>query len=89
MIIFLGIPFTLLYNYLSSILRAVGDSRTPFIFLTFSAVLNIFLDLFFIVVAKWGCAGAAFATIASQAISGILCLMSSICGDIVIISSTV
>ena len=71
MIIFLGIPFTLLYNYLSSILRAVGDSRTPFIFLTFSAVLNIFLDLFFIVVAKWGCAGAAFATIASQAISGI------------------
>lgn len=74
MIIFLGIPFTLLYNYLSSILRAVGDSRTPFIFLAFSAVLNIFLDLFFIVVAKWGCAGAAFATIASQAISGILCL---------------
>ena len=47
MIIFLGIPFTLLYNYLSSILRAVGDSRTPFIFLAFSAVLNIFLDLFF------------------------------------------
>ncbi len=75
MIIFLGIPFTLLYNYLSSILRAVGDSRTPFLFLAFSAVLNIFLDLFFILVAGWGCAGAAFATIASQAISGILCLI--------------
>lgn len=75
MIIFLGLPFTLLYNYLSSILRAVGDSRTPFLFLAFSAVLNIFLDLFFILVAGWGCAGAAFATIASQAISGILCLI--------------
>ena len=75
MIIFLGLPFTLLYNYLSSILRAVGDSRTPFLFLAFSAVLNIFLDLFFIIVAGWGCAGAAFATIASQAVSGILCLI--------------
>ena len=75
MIIFLGLPFTLLYNYLSSILRAVGDSRTPFLFLAFSSVLNIFLDLFFIIVAGWGCAGAAFATIASQAVSGILCLI--------------
>lgn len=75
MIIFLGLPFTLLYNYLSSILRAVGDSRTPFLFLAFSAVLNIFLDLFFILVAGWGCAGAAFATILSQAISGMLCLI--------------
>lgn len=75
MIIFLGLPFTLLYNYLSSILRAVGDSRTPFLFLAFSAVLNVFLDLFFILVAGWGCAGAAFATIAAQAISGILCLI--------------
>lgn len=74
LIIFLGIPFTLLYNYLSSILRSVGDSRTPFMFLAFSAVLNIFLDLFCIVILKWGCAGAAIATITAQAISGILCL---------------
>ena len=44
-IIFLGIPFTLMYNYLSGILRSVGDSRTPFMFLAFSACLNIFLDL--------------------------------------------
>ncbi|URW86678.1 MATE family efflux transporter [Blautia wexlerae] len=58
LIIFLGIPFTILYNYLSSILRSVGDSRTPFIFLALSAVLNIFLDLFCIVVLKLGCAGA-------------------------------
>lgn len=75
LVIFLGIPFTMLYNYLSSILRSVGDSKTPFIFLAFSAVLNIFLDLFCIVVLKWGCAGAAIATIASQAISGLLCLV--------------
>lgn len=74
-IIFLGLPFTLLYNYLSSILRSLGDSRTPFIFLAVSAVLNIFLDLFCIVVLRWGCAGAAIATITAQAISGILCLI--------------
>ena len=43
-VIFLGIPFTLMYNYLSSVLRSVGDSRTPFIFLAFSACLNIFLE---------------------------------------------
>ena len=55
LVIFLGIPFTLLYNYLSSILRSIGDSKTPFLFLAFSAVLNIFLDLFCIVVLKWGC----------------------------------
>ena len=72
-VIFIGIPFTLLYNYLSSILRSVGDSRTPFLFLGFSAVLNIFLDLFCIIVLKWGCMGAAIATITAQAISGILC----------------
>ena len=65
LIIFLGIPFTILYNYLSSILRSVGDSRTPFIFLALSAVLNIFLDLFCIVVLKLGCAGAAIATISA------------------------
>lgn len=72
-VIFIGIPFTLLYNYLSSILRSVGDSRTPFLFLGFSAVLNIFLDLFCIIVLKWGCMGVAIATITAQAISGILC----------------
>lgn len=73
MIIFLGIPFTILYNLLSSILRSVGDSRTPFVFLAISTILNIGLDAFCIVVLKWGCAGAAFATIAAQALSGIMC----------------
>lgn len=75
LIIFLGIPATLLYNMLSSILRSVGDSRTPFFFLAFSACLNIFLDLFCIVVLHWGVAGAAIATVTSQAISGLLCFL--------------
>lgn len=74
-VIFAGIPFTLLYNYLSAILRAVGDSKTPFMFLAFSAILNIGLDFFCILVLGWGCAGAAIATIFSQAVSGILCLL--------------
>ena len=71
-IIFLGIPCTLLYNYIANILRAIGDSRTPFLFLVLSALLNIGLDLLFICVFHWGCAGAAFATILSQGVSGIL-----------------
>lgn len=74
-VIFLGIPATLLYNLLSSILRAVGDSRTPFIFLAISTCLNIILDLFCIVVLHWGCAGAAIATVISQAVSGVLCFI--------------
>ena len=75
LIIVLGIPFSLLYNILAGILRAVGDSRTPFIFLAVSTVSNILLDLLFIIVFKWGCAGAAGATITSQAVSGMLCLI--------------
>ena len=72
-VIFLGIPFTLLYNLSAGILRAVGDSRTPFLILAVSTISNIFLDLFCISVLNWGCAGAAIATVASQALSGILC----------------
>ena len=75
LVIFLGIPFCILYNFLAGILRAVGDSRTPFIFLVISASLNIGLDILFIICFKWGCAGAAIATVLSQAISGILCLI--------------
>ncbi|MCR5763280.1 MAG: MATE family efflux transporter [Treponema sp.] len=74
-ILFIGIPFTLLYNTLAGILRSVGDSRTPFIFLVISASLNIILDIVFIMIVKWGCAGAAIATIVSQAISAILCIL--------------
>lgn len=73
-IIFAGIPFTLLYNFLSSVLRAIGDSRTPFIFLAISSLLNIVLDLTFILIFNWGVGGAACATILSQAVSGVLCI---------------
>lgn len=75
LIIFLGIPFTLLYNLEAAMLRAVGDSRTPFIFLAISTVTNIALDLLCILVLQWGVAGAAAATITAQALSGILCLI--------------
>lgn len=75
LVLFLGIPFSMLYNLLSGILRSVGDSNTPFMFLVFSTILNILLDLFCIIVLKWGCAGAAIATITAQAVSGILCFI--------------
>lgn len=75
LIIFLGIPFSFLYNLTSGILRSVGDSRTPFLFLAISTILNIFLDLFCILVLNWGCAGAAIATITAQAMSGCFCLI--------------
>jgi putative MATE family efflux protein len=74
-IIFLGIPATYLYNMLSGIIRAMGDSKTPLVFLTLSSVLNIALDLVCILVFHMGVAGAAVATVASQAVSGVLCLI--------------
>lgn len=72
-VLFLGIPFNILYNYQASILRAVGNSKTPFFFLAFSTVLNIALDLLCIIVFQWGCQGAAIATISAQAVSGSCC----------------
>lgn len=74
-VIFLGIPFTFLYNILSGIIRSLGDSRTPFIFLVISTVLNIVGDLFFILCLHMGVMGAGLATIIAQAISGLLCLI--------------
>ncbi|MBQ1492696.1 MAG: MATE family efflux transporter [Blautia sp.] len=75
LILFLGIPFTLLYNLSAGILRAVGDSTTPFVILAVSTISNIGLDLLCILVLHLGCGGAALATIASQALSGVLCVM--------------
>ncbi|MBQ9209265.1 MAG: MATE family efflux transporter [Oscillospiraceae bacterium] len=72
-IIFLGIPFTIFYNLMSAVLRAVGDSRTPFIFLVVSTILNIAMDLLFIIVLDMGCAGAAVATVTAQGISAFSC----------------
>ena len=63
---FIGIPCTFFYNLLASIMRALGDSKTPFWFLLFSTVLNVFLDLFCILVLGWGVMGAAIATVFSQ-----------------------
>ena len=73
LITFAGVPCTFFYNLLSSIIRALGDSKTPFWFLLFSAVLNILLDLFCILVLEWGVAGAAIATVFSQGVSAVLC----------------
>jgi len=70
-IIFVGIPAIFLFNIISCILRAVGDSRTPVLFLVVASILNIFLDLLFILVFQWGVAGAAWATVISQGLSGI------------------
>lgn len=75
MIICGGIAATVLYNLLSGILRALGDSKTPLYFLILSAVLNIGLDLFLIIVFDMGVAGAAYATVISQGVSGIGCLI--------------
>lgn len=77
-IIFMGLPFSLLYNLIASLLRAVGDSRTPFIFLAVSAASNIVLDLLFILVFHMGCAGAAAATVTAQGLSGLLCLVYAV-----------
>lgn len=74
-IICLGMGCNILYNLLSSILRAVGNSRVPLYFLVLAAILNIFLDLFLILVIPMGVKGAAIATVASQGISGLLCLV--------------
>ena len=74
-VIFAGIPATILYNLLSGYLRSLGNSVIPVIFLIISAVLNIGLDLLFILTFHMGVFGAAFATVLSQAISGVLCLI--------------
>lgn len=70
-----GIIAQALYNYLASVLRALGDSKRPLYFLVIAALLNIVLDLVFIIVFRLGAAGAAYATVIAQGISGILCLI--------------
>lgn len=69
-IIFAGILSTALYNGCACVLQAVGDSKTPLYFLIFSSILNIFLDIFFILKCKWGVAGAAIATVIAQLVAG-------------------
>lgn len=74
-VIFLGIPATFLYNMVSGVIRALGDSKTPVMFLILSSFINIGLDLFFIINLKMGVAGAAWATVIAQAVSGAACLL--------------
>lgn len=75
MIICGGIFAQVMYNLLAGILRALGNSKTPLYFLLFSALLNIVLDLVLIIVFHMGAAGAAYATVISQGVSGVLCLV--------------
>ena len=74
-VIFIGIPVTYLYNLLSGIMRSLGDSKSPLIFLVISSVLNIAFDIIAIAGMHLGVAGAAGATVLAQAISGVCCLI--------------
>lgn len=79
-IFFVGMPVNMLYNFGSAVLRAVGDTRRPLYFLIFAGIINVLLNLFFVIVLHMGVAGVALATIISQAISAVLvvlCLMRS------------
>lgn len=73
-VIYGGIFATFFYNMISSVLRALGDSKTPLYFLIIASILNIILDLVFIVNFSMGVAGAAYATVIAQGVSGLLCL---------------
>ena len=74
-IILAGIPFTMIYNYESSLMQSVGNSVTPLLLLSFSTVLNIFLDIFFMGQLDMGVQGAAIATVFSQAVAVIIGLL--------------
>ena len=74
-IIFVGIGAQLFYNFICSFLRSMGDSVTPLVFLLFSTVLNVGLDLLFIIRFHWGVAGAAAATVSAQLISTVGCFL--------------
>lgn len=79
-IIFAGMPAQMVYNFGAAILRAVGDTRRPLYFLTISGIINVGLNLFFVIVFDMGVAGVALATIISQCISAalvVICLMRS------------
>ncbi len=70
---YLGLGTILFYNLLSNVIRALGDSKTPLYFLIIASILNIVLDLYFILSLHWGVAGAAIATVLSQGVSAVLC----------------
>lgn len=72
-VIYLGSASTMLYNFISAVLRALGNSAVPLFFLILSSILNVFLDIAFVSWIPMGVAGAAFATVLSQLISGVMC----------------
>ncbi len=74
-IMFLGIPIVMAYNLLATILRSLGDGRTPLYAMIVAALSNIVLDLLFVLVLHWGIAGAAVATLIAQGISSVYCLL--------------
>ena len=74
-IIFAGIPIVYLYNMTAGIIRSLGDSRTPVYFLALASIINIILDVTFICAFHTGVEGAAYATVISQAVSGISCVI--------------
>ena len=74
-VIFIGIPTVFLYNMVSGVIRALGDSKTPVVFLVLSSIINVVLDFFLILVCKMGVAGAGWATVTSQLVSGLTCLI--------------
>lgn len=74
-VIFIGIPTVFLYNMVSGVIRSLGDSKTPVVFLVLSSIINVVLDFFLILVCKIGVAGAGWATVTSQLISGLTCLI--------------
>ena len=74
-IIFAGLIFTFMYNCFASTLRALGDSQSPLYFLITSAVINIIGDLFFVLFLDWGSEGCAIATVLSEALSCLLCII--------------
>ena len=75
LVTFIGIPCALFYNLIASIIRALGDSKTPFYFLLFASVLNVILDFICILAFGWGAAGAGIATLIAQGVSAICCLI--------------
>ena len=74
-IIFLGLIFTFLYNVYASTLRSIGDSKSPLIFLIISAILNVVMDIIFVVYFNMGVAGAAIATVIAEMFSSIFCII--------------
>ena len=80
-ILFLGVPAQMLFNYTASMLRALGNSRTPLQAMTAASLFNIVMDLLFVMVFHWGVAGAAAATVMAQLLSGAWCLRAMLSVD--------